>query len=93
MIGLDSRPRRNEPILAKQVKDDLILLDPRNGEYYTLDEVGGRIWALCDGERTVSDIAAIISQEYDAPAETIEADVVELLRDLANGQLVALADH
>ncbi len=93
MIGLESRPRRNEPILAKQVKDDLILLDPRNGEYYTLDEVGGRIWALCDGERTVSDIAAIISQEYDAPAETIEADVVELLRDLANGQLVALADH
>lgn len=93
MIGLESRPRRNEPILAKQVKDDLILLDPRNGEYYTLDEVGGRIWALCDGERTVSDIAAIISQEYDAPAETIEADVVELLRDLASGQLVALADH
>jgi hypothetical protein len=93
MIGLDSLPRRNQSILARQVQEELILLDPRSGEYYTLDEVGGKIWHLCDGEHTVTEIADAIGQEYDAPRNTIEGDALELLKDLADGHLVALADR
>jgi hypothetical protein len=66
----------------------MVLLHPRSGEYYSLDEVGARIWDLCDGTHTVASMIDILSQEYDAPAEALEADVCELLTDLLHEQLV-----
>ncbi len=91
MIGRDSRPRRQEQILNQQVEDNQILLKLGSGEYYALDEVGNRVWELCDGTHSVGDIVAIIHQEYDAPADTIETDIIELLQDLANEKLVVEA--
>src|SRR5919199_3316842 len=88
-MGRLSRPRHPEGVVAQQADSTLVLLSLTSGQYYALDDVGVRVWELCDGSRTVADIASVLSQEYDAPAETIEADVLELLEDLASEQLVA----
>jgi coenzyme PQQ biosynthesis protein PqqD len=82
-------PRRGERIVARRGEDAVILLDPDSGNYYTLDDVGGRIWELCDGSRTVDEIADLLAAEYDAPAERIRADVIELLSELRDGRLVS----
>ena len=66
----------------------LVLLDSRTGRYYKLDDVGARIWSLCDGERNAADIAAQLSDEYDAPPDVIAADALELLRDLVSERLL-----
>jgi hypothetical protein len=39
---------------------------------------------LCDGQRTVEDIAASLAQEYAAPVDVIQKDVLELLQGLAD---------
>ncbi|HXT37160.1 MAG TPA: PqqD family protein [Chloroflexota bacterium] len=91
MIVATSRPLRNQNVLARPGESALILLNPRNGEYYTLDEVGGQIWNLCDGSHTVAEMVAAISVEFDAPVSEIETDVHELLSDLASEQLVVEA--
>ncbi len=88
MIGLDSHPSRREGILTQRASDTQLLLDLGSGEYYALDDVGTRVWELCDGARRVADIVAVISQEYDAPAAVIQADVLELLDELAHEKLV-----
>jgi hypothetical protein len=44
---------------------------------------------LCDGQRTVDDIAQEVAAEYDAPPETVRADAVELLEELASEGLLA----
>lgn len=67
----------------------MILLDPASGEYFTLDDVGGRIWELCDGTKSVDDIAAVLASEYDAPVEEIRADALELLNELRESKLVS----
>jgi coenzyme PQQ biosynthesis protein PqqD len=82
-------PRRGEHIVARRGDDAVILLDPDSGHYYTLDDVGGRIWELCDGSRSVDEIADLLAAEYDAPAERIRADVIELLSELREGRLVS----
>lgn len=87
-VSLTTRPQRKEAILKQEAAGTVVLLDVDGGQYYALDEVGGRVWALCDGRRTVSEIVALVSQEYDAPAQTIARDLVELLTDLANENLV-----
>ena len=81
-------PRRAEGVLARKGAKELILLDPDSGAYFTLDEVGARVWELCDGTRAVDEIAAILATEYDAPQDAISADIEELIEDLAGEKLV-----
>ncbi|HZO89767.1 MAG TPA: PqqD family protein [Chthonomonadaceae bacterium] len=90
MIALTSHPRRREDILKQRAAEDFVLFNLENGQYYALDEVGGRIWECCDGTCPVSEIISLLCQEYEAPAATIQADVIELLEDLAHENLVVL---
>jgi len=74
-------------VLVQEADADAVLLDVDTGSYFALNEVGGRVWSLCDG-RTVSDIIDAICAEFDAPLEMIRADVLELLGALADEKLV-----
>jgi hypothetical protein len=88
-LQLESSPIRSDNVVGRRGPDAAtILLDTSSGRYYTLDDVGGRIWELCDGTKTVNEIATALGEEYDAPLEQIRADLVELLEDLSSDGLV-----
>jgi hypothetical protein len=82
-------PCRSKRVLVQRAEEQTVLLDVDSGTYFALDNVGARIWKLCDGERGVDDIVATICGEYDAPYETIRADVLGLLDELRAEQLLA----
>jgi pyrroloquinoline quinone biosynthesis protein D len=88
MISSETRYRQKEGLLSQRAADTRVLLDPSDGNYFALDEVSGRIWDLCDGNRTVAEIVATLCAEYDAPRETVEADVLEFLGELLTDGLV-----
>jgi hypothetical protein len=48
-MGRDSRPRRAASVVAKTGPDAdaVILLNPDDGQYFTLEGIGGRVWELC----------------------------------------------
>jgi hypothetical protein len=85
------RLRANQHVLARRLDEESVLLNPADGQYYALDAVGGRVWELCDGSRTLSEIAAIIGQEFDADPAVVSADLEELIGDMAEAGLVQAA--
>lgn len=87
-MTLDSRLQRGDFALSQRASDTPILLNIDSGQYYVLNDVGGRIWELCDGIRSVAEIITILCQEYEAPAETVTADVLELVTELVNENLL-----
>ncbi len=87
-MGPDSRPRRRGDVLSQEAGDTVVLLTPGSGEYFTLNEVGGRIWELADGTRSVREIAAVLVQEYDASDDEIQADTLAVLGELAAEKLL-----
>ncbi|HEY7669971.1 MAG TPA: pyrroloquinoline quinone biosynthesis peptide chaperone PqqD [Hyphomicrobium sp.] len=52
------------------------------------DEIAVEVLKLCDGKRTVADIASTLAKEYNAPLEEISADIVAMLQDLADKGVV-----
>lgn len=84
-----SRPKREDQIIAQEGVSDFLLLNMRDGNYYSLNEVGGRIWALCDGKHTVEQIVEALAAEYDATTETLTSDALELLDELRDHKLIA----
>jgi hypothetical protein len=88
-MDADSRPQRRSDVLAQTAGDTVILLTPDSGEYFTLNEVGGRIWELADGSRSVAEIVAVLVDEYEAPLDEIQADALDVLGELAEAGLVS----
>jgi hypothetical protein len=88
MIGPESRLRHRERVLMQRAAGTLVLLDLDDGHYYALDEVSGRVWELCDGTRDVSSVVAALSEEYEAPIETIRADIQEFLEEMVDEALL-----
>ena len=82
MAALDARPARAHGILAQEAQGQTVLLRLEDGGYYALDEVGAMIWELCDGLRSLAEVVAELCTEFDAPAKTVAADVLEFVNDL-----------
>lgn len=53
-----------------------------------LDEVGGYVWSLCDGETSVEVICRKLSERYNLDRREAEASMLEYLRRLAKRSLV-----
>ncbi len=79
---------RRDRVMVQQVEGSSVLLDIDSGEYFALNEVGGRVWELCDGSRSAASIAQALSAEFDVDATTALRDASELLAGLAGAGLV-----
>jgi hypothetical protein len=92
--GVDDRLRQSPDVLATAQGDELVLFDMKGEQYYTLNAVGSRVWALLAGGATRSQIIDVIRREYDIPeghdGDPVNGDVARLLRQLhAAGLVVA----
>ena len=65
-----------------------VLLDPRRGRYYGLDEVGGRVWSLASERRSLGEILTVLADEYEVERDQLETDVAEVLRALKTKGLI-----
>jgi Coenzyme PQQ synthesis protein D (PqqD) len=81
--------RRSEPI-THEMDGELVMLDPRQGMYFGLDSIGGRIWELMQQPQQVDALCRSLSEEFDAPAATCRADVLAFLAQLADADLVSI---
>lgn len=63
------------------IKEGQNLLIQRN-QAYELDEVGLRMWELCDGNHTIETIAQALCQEYDIDYDQVLIDCQEFVADL-----------
>ena len=86
--NFDSRPRRQAQIIAQKGAEEVLLFNMDDGSYYALNEVGNRIWELCDGRHRMAEMVSMLAKEYNATAEIIETDVMEVLEDLRSKNLI-----
>ncbi|HWZ60375.1 MAG TPA: pyrroloquinoline quinone biosynthesis peptide chaperone PqqD [Gemmatimonadaceae bacterium] len=77
LARVDFDPVRNKPVL----------LYPEGA--MLLNDTGAEILSLCDGQRTIADIAATLGAKYGAD---VTADVTTYLSALADRELVRYAD-
>jgi hypothetical protein len=67
--------------------EETIVINPARREVHLLNETATRVWELCAAPRTVDDLVAGLSDEYDVPAEDVRRAVVELLEGLRDKSL------
>ena len=88
LVNGDSRPvmPRHIKLRHDAGRGRWIILAPER--VFDPDDIAVEVLKLCDGERTVSDIAAQLAKEYNAPENEIASDLIAMLQDLADKGVV-----
>ena len=91
MTYANLRPMPHPQVSGQVVGDEAVLVLPEKGKVVVLNEVGGRIWELADGTRTVTDIVEVIVSEYQVSEEQARADVEKFIEELVEAQVLVLS--
>ena len=90
-ITLDTRLAPSPDTVHRELDGEAVILHLESGQYYGLDAIGTRIWALISEYPRPRDIAAMLVSEYDVSPSQLEADLLDLLTRLAERGLVHVA--
>lgn len=80
-------------VVWRLVEGEVVLLNVTTGQYYSLDEVGTRVWSLLPA--TGSSLEALrnaLLEEFEAPASDIDRDLQDLFGRLLAADLVVTAE-
>lgn len=79
---------RNPSILFNDFDDGLMMMDIDSGNYFDIDSVGGRIWALLETPTTVDRICESLVAEYNVAPDVCSSETIGFIEKLAEKGLV-----
>lgn len=80
-----------DTVAVREVDDELVLLDFETETYFGLDAIGARMWGALVASPTVADAVAALLPELDVDGARLRVDVVELVGQLVEAGLLAVA--
>ncbi len=81
-----------EGLLIQKVVDEIVLLEPDSGDYYTLNEMGALMLESVQQGQSEKELVTSIQQKFNASAEEIKQDLHNLLNELQHCGLAQLQD-
>jgi hypothetical protein len=81
VIAQDAKPKRSPRIAARVVDGKALIVVIDHKQLHTLNEVGTRVWELCDG-RSVAAIAEALQAEFAVDSATALSDVQRFVHEL-----------
>jgi hypothetical protein len=72
----------------RRVEDEIVILDLNTSLYYSLNEVGARVWELLNEGHSREDVARSIVEEYDADHKAAAKDIDSLIKELSQEKLL-----
>lgn len=60
---------RQEHLLVQGLPDEVLVYDLERHKAYCLNQTAARIWRLCNGRRTIEDLARMLEREVDSPVD------------------------
>lgn len=72
--------------------EEILVLHLVSGGYFSLKNVAARVWQLLQTPTRPEEIGRAVAREYGVPARRSEADVLDLLEELAERGLVRIDD-
>ena len=89
---LDKKVTRDENVAWRIIGDEAVLLSAEDSSVHSLDQVGTRIWGALTASASVQEAYDTLLDEYDVTPEVLQQDMAELIEQLVENGLLALAD-
>ncbi len=81
-LATGEKIRRARSTAWRELDGQVAVLSMDINRLRLLNGVGSFVWRICDG-RTIDEVATMVAEQYGVRLETIRADVVAFVGDLA----------
>ena len=75
-------------IIMTHIGDEAVLLNIKNGRYFSLNSTGERVWERLQEHADSEIVLTIMLDEYDADREVLWQDINNIILRLADAELV-----
>lgn len=82
------RYKRNENTVSGRLHDEMVMMDLDRGKYYALNNVSTRIWDLLGDWRSIDELCAVLTDEYDVSLEQCGKEVSQILEEMQELKLI-----
>lgn len=89
-ISLDSQVRVSDDAIFRELDGEAVILQLEAGVYFGLDPVGTRLWQLIEEHGSLRPVVDAALSEFDVERGDLERDLLDLVRVLADKQLVTV---
>jgi hypothetical protein len=91
--ALTARLAPHPDVVWRLVEGEVVLLNITTGQYYSLNEVGSRVWALLPASGiSLEALRTALLQEFDADPADIDRDLQDLFARLLSADLVVTVE-
>ena len=87
-----SAVRRVGSLPFQRMNEETLVVDPKTREVHLLNATASRVWDLLAKPQTLGELVGELGREFEAPEDTLRADVTALLGDLASKGLIDATD-
>lgn len=88
IISLASTIVKSQDQVSTNLGNEKVILGLASEEYFSLKDVGARIWEIIQGPKTVQEILDSILNDYAVEPERCERDLLAILQELADEGLI-----
>ena len=81
---------KTESFVETEVDGEVVLMDIDNGQFFSLELTGRRVWQMLDEHDSVNKLTAVLTTEYDVDADECRAQVAELLTNFQSRKMVSV---
>jgi hypothetical protein len=78
--------------ISTDLDGEIVMLELERGEYFSVSGVGAYLWRLLERPRSLEDLVAAVTQEYDVDEGVCLPDVFAFVEDLLSGGLLRIVD-
>jgi len=91
-VPLDARFHVARDVQSRRFHEEVVVLDLRRGEYFSLNEVGARVWDALSSGATLREVIETLAVDYDTSVTQLSVDVLAVVEDLLRRELVVQGD-
>lgn len=86
-------PRQDPATPTRTLGEQAIVITPHDSVLHTLNATGTFIWELCDGTRSLDEIAQACAKEFDVSEEMARKEAADFVQHAANSGLIELLEE
>lgn len=80
-----------DEVVFRELDGESVVLNIESGIYFGLDDTGTRIWQWLAGLPTLQAVRAAMHEEFDAPPQQLDADLLAFVEQLHSKGLIVVA--
>jgi len=81
----------SDDVIHQPVLEEVVLLNLKSQQYYSLDDVGSRMWNLLLEHRDLDVVSSILLTEYDVDRNRLRTDLEILVGELAQAGILVIS--